>query len=159
MAEKDRTVMKTDETINTQLRAVEQQTVFRYVEKRDGKIHEFDKEKITNAIFKAARSVGGEDRRTAAFLADKVIIYLTKKFEDVEKIPFVEEIQDAIEKILIEEGHAKTAKSFILYREKRTQLRKKRVLEKTATVAPEATEYAFRMNGFYNGTAPALFLP
>ncbi|MBS4015868.1 MAG: anaerobic ribonucleoside-triphosphate reductase [Candidatus Latescibacteria bacterium] len=142
MVEKDNPIMPTNADVMTPLKAVEQLTVFRYVEKRDGKIHEFNKEKITAAIFKAARSVGGEDRNTAAALAEKVIAYLVNKYQNVDKIPFVEEIQDAIEKILIEQGHAQTAKSFILYREKRTQLRKKRVLEKTATVAPEATEYA-----------------
>lgn len=126
------------------LKAVEQQTIFRYIEKRDGKIHEFNKEKITNAIFKAARSVGGEDRKTSVALADKVLKYLIKKYKNVERIPYVEEIQDAIEKVLIEEGHARTAKAFILYREKRTQLRKKRILEKAQSIAPapEATEYA-----------------
>ena len=124
------------------LKPVEQQYIFRYVEKRDGKIHEFDKEKITNAIFKAARSVGGEDRNTAAALAEKVITFLAQKYQKVKKMPFVEEIQDAIEKILIEEGHAKTAKAFILYREKRTLLRKKRMLEKAQSPIPEATEYA-----------------
>ncbi|MCX8015243.1 MAG: ATP cone domain-containing protein, partial [candidate division WOR-3 bacterium] len=124
------------------LRPVSEKTIFRYVRKRDGKIHEFDKEKITNAIFKAARSVGGEDRKTAAILADKVIEYLKEKYQNVKKIPFVEEIQDAIEKVLIENGHAKTAKAFILYRERRTQLRKKRMLAKMQTPIPEATEYA-----------------
>ncbi|MEO0077014.1 MAG: anaerobic ribonucleoside-triphosphate reductase [candidate division WOR-3 bacterium] len=121
---------------------VAEKTIFRYVRKRDGKIHEFDKEKITNAIFKAARSVGGEDRKTAAILADKVIEYLKGKYQNIKKIPFVEEIQDAIEKVLIENGHAKTAKAFILYRERRTQLRKKRMLAKMQTPIPEATEYA-----------------
>jgi len=129
--------------IDETLKPVEEQLIFRYVEKRDGKIHEFNKEKITNAIFKAARSVGGEDRKTAAALADTVIAYLSKKYQNVKKMPFVEEIQDTIEKVLIEAGHAKTAKAFILYREKRTQLRKKRILEKSQTVpVPEATEYA-----------------
>ncbi|MEO0071916.1 MAG: anaerobic ribonucleoside-triphosphate reductase [candidate division WOR-3 bacterium] len=122
---------------------VETKTFFRYVKKRDGKIHEFNKDKIVNAIFKAARSVGGEDRETAQKLADKVIAYLIEKFQDAPKIPHIEEIQDAIEKVLIEEGHAKTAKAFILYRERRAQLRKKRLLQKAqSAVVPEATEFA-----------------
>ncbi|MEO0092239.1 MAG: anaerobic ribonucleoside-triphosphate reductase [candidate division WOR-3 bacterium] len=133
--------------IKSEIRAVsqdsEQNYIFRYVAKRDGKIHEFNKEKITNAIFKAARSVGGEDRKLASELADKVILYLYNKYKDVKKIPAVEEIQDAIEKVLIEEGHAQTAKAFILYREKRSQLRKKRALEKAIKTPPlEATDYA-----------------
>jgi anaerobic ribonucleoside-triphosphate reductase len=137
--------------VSETLRPVEQQYIFRYVEKRDGKIHEFNKEKITNAIFKAARSVGGEDRKIAADLAEKVIEFLALKYQNIKKIPLVEEIQDAIEKVLIEQGHARTAKAFILYREKRTQLRKKRMLEKPpATAAP-------RMNVFCNGTGHELF--
>ena len=114
-----------------------QAVLFDYVEKRDGKIEEFRKEKITQAIFKAARSVGGEDLMLADKLADQVIQYLFQ--EKGKHIPKVEEIQDAVEKILIENGHAKTAKAFILYRDQRARLRKKRALEKKDL---EATEYA-----------------
>ena len=143
MDEKEVRTQQVDKKINNEaVKPVVSQLIFRYVEKRDGKIHEFDKEKITNAIFKAARSVGGEDRKTAASLADAVIEHLRKKYQNVKKIPVVEEIQDACEKVLIEHGHAKTAKAFILYREKRSQLRKKRMLEKKPAPAPEATEYA-----------------
>ncbi|MEO0114454.1 MAG: anaerobic ribonucleoside-triphosphate reductase [candidate division WOR-3 bacterium] len=110
---------------------------FKYVKKRDGKIEEFRKEKITQAIFKAARSVGGEDIALAEKLAGKVIQYLFEK--KGEHIPNVEEIQDAVEKILIENGHAKTAKAFIIYRNQRAQLRKKRALAKKDL---ESTEYA-----------------
>lgn len=111
--------------------------LFNYVEKRDGKIEEFHPEKITQAIFKAARSVGGEDIALAGKLADRVCQYLYELRG--EHIPKVEEIQDVVEKILIENGHAKTAKTFILFRNHRAQLRKKRTLEKKDM---ESTEYA-----------------
>lgn len=93
-----------------------------HVVKRNGQVVKFDKEKIVNAIFKAAQSVGGQDKRLAEILADKVVhhLELTKK---PPALPSVEEIQDIIEKELIEAGHAKTAKAFILYRYEHAKLR------------------------------------
>jgi len=103
------------------------------VKKRDGRIVPFQKEKIEEAIWKAAKAVGGEDRKLAAKLADKVVHELKKKFGA--RIPTVEDIQDMVEKVLIEEGHAKTAKAYILYRAKRSAIRDtKAFLEKTATI-------------------------
>jgi len=92
------------------------------VKKRDGRVVSFDKNKITEAIFKAAKSIGGEDRYLAEDLADSVTFYLEKQF--TAKIPTVEEIQDIVERVLIKTGHAKTAKAYILYREKRARIRK-----------------------------------
>jgi len=101
------------------------------IKKRNGNIVDFEQEKITNAIFKAARSVGGKDKGLATKLSGQVIGLLKEKF-DKKAIPTVEQIQDTIEKVLIEEGHAKTVKSYILYREKRAELREQKmhVLEK-----------------------------
>jgi ribonucleoside-diphosphate reductase alpha chain len=100
------------------------------VKKRDGRIVDFDKTKIAEAIFKAAKAVGGRDRKLAESLADKVVAQLEKIF--IDKIPSVEDIQDIVEKVLIEEGHARTAKAYILYRQERRLIReeKKRILEK-----------------------------
>jgi anaerobic ribonucleoside-triphosphate reductase len=94
---------------------------FRSIRKRDGRIVEFNTEKIAAAIFKAAKAVGGEDRQLADELAGVVIQYLHKQLGT--GIPSVEEVQDAVEKVLIETGHAKTAKAYILYRDRRTRLR------------------------------------
>ncbi|MCX6776637.1 MAG: vitamin B12-dependent ribonucleotide reductase [Candidatus Micrarchaeota archaeon] len=91
------------------------------IKKRDGRIADFDKSKITNAIFKAAVAVGGEDRKTAERLADDVVEIVYEKFAG--SIPTVEDVQDTVEKVLIEEGRAKTAKAYILYRQKRAILR------------------------------------
>lgn len=85
--------------------------------KRDGRTEPFEKIKITKAIFKAALACGGEDEELAGALTDEVILAAEKKYGD--KIPDVEGIQDIVEKVLIENGHARTAKAFILYREKR----------------------------------------
>ena len=92
------------------------------IRKRDGRIVPFDKEKITEAIWKAAQSVGGKDRTLSAALANEVFKVVNAKFDD-SRIPGVEDVQDIVEKVLIENGHAKTAKSYILYRQKRAILR------------------------------------
>ncbi len=91
------------------------------IKKRDGREVPFNIEKIASAIFKAASATGGKDYNTAMELAVKVV-------ENIEtthgkNIPDVEEIQDTVEKILIETGHARTAKEFILYRAERTRTR------------------------------------
>ncbi|PLX19289.1 MAG: ribonucleoside triphosphate reductase [Candidatus Muiribacterium halophilum] len=96
--------------------------IFFRVVRRNGEIVEFDPERITKAIFEAAKSVGGEDINTAKKLTMQVKNYLAKKFSDRVKID-VEEIQDAVEKMLIEDGHYKTAKAYILYREHHTKVR------------------------------------
>ena len=95
--------------------------IFRSVQKRDGRIVPFEISKITEAIFKAARAVGGEDKQLAEELAQVVVKYVAKT--KTAGIPTVEEVQDAVEKVLIETGHAKTAKAYILYRDRRTRLR------------------------------------
>ena len=92
------------------------------VRKRDGRVAPFDTEKITEAVWKAAQSVGGKDRSLSAALADEVVKIVNAKFTN-EKMPGVEDIQDVVEKVLIENGHARTAKSYILYRQKRAILR------------------------------------
>ena len=50
------------------------------IEKRDGRVVPFEKEKITNAIFKAAESVGGSDKKSAEALTEKVITIVEYKF-------------------------------------------------------------------------------
>ncbi|MFA6888973.1 MAG: ATP cone domain-containing protein, partial [Candidatus Woesearchaeota archaeon] len=84
------------------------------VQKRSGDVVPFDKTKITRAIFRAAQSVGGNDVIQAQMITTNVMNILEQQFLDT--VPTVEEIQDIIEKVLIETGHAKTAKAFILYR-------------------------------------------
>ncbi|MDR0469559.1 MAG: anaerobic ribonucleoside-triphosphate reductase [Peptococcaceae bacterium] len=94
------------------------------IRKRDDRIVPFNETLITNAIFKAAQSVGGDDRQTAMEVTLDVIKELKKFPEDY--VFSVEEIQDAVEKTLIEHGHAQTAKAYILYREKRSMVREGR---------------------------------
>lgn len=89
--------------------------------KRDGRRVPFDINKIAKAIFKAAQVLGGKDQEMADYLAKQVELYLTEMCH--KETPTVEEIQDAVEKILIENGHARTAKEYILYRADRTRVR------------------------------------
>lgn len=91
------------------------------VQKRNGDIVDFDIKKIENAIFAAAKSVGGDDRETSKRLAKMVSDIVVEAYGA--SIPTVEDIQDTVEKVLIEEGHAKTAKAYILYRKKHEELR------------------------------------
>ncbi len=91
------------------------------IKKRDESIVKFDTSKITNAIFKAAEVVGGHDKKESERLAGKVIELVNVKFKG--EIPTVENVQDAVEKVLIEEGHAKTAKAYILYRAQHKKIR------------------------------------
>ncbi len=98
-----------------------------HVVKRSGRTVKFDRDKVTNAIYKAALSVGGSDRETAAMLSGKVIAQINQQFPQG-ATPTVEEIQDTIEKTLIEANRAKTAKAFILYRSERAKVREKKDL-------------------------------
>ncbi|MBW2963306.1 adenosylcobalamin-dependent ribonucleoside-diphosphate reductase, partial [Candidatus Woesearchaeota archaeon] len=91
------------------------------IKKRNKKTEDFDQEKITEAIWKAAQAVGGQDKERAQWLSNKVVETMNIEFKD--QIPEVEQIQDLVEKVLMENGHAKTAKCYILYRQKRRELR------------------------------------
>ncbi|MFZ5969393.1 MAG: ribonucleoside triphosphate reductase [Bacillota bacterium] len=91
------------------------------VQKRNGEIVDFDSSKIKAAIFAAAQSVGGKDEMVAQRLAKMVLDILNETY--AASIPSVEDIQDIVEKILIEEGHAKTAKAYILYRKRHEEIR------------------------------------
>ncbi len=98
----------------------------RHVQKRDGNVVDFEQQKITEAIWKAAQSVGGTDRATAEKIANQVTAVLEVFFKEDGPAPNVEQIQDLVEKILIENGHAKTAKAYIIYRAEHKKLREKR---------------------------------
>jgi len=96
--------------------------MIRKIKKRDGKIDDFNPFRITNAIWKAAQAVGGKDHRRATEITEKVLDTLEKNLKPGQ-IPTVEEAQDTVEKVLIEEGHAKTAKAYILYRHQHEDIR------------------------------------
>ncbi len=94
----------------------------KFVLKRDSKLEPFDQERITVAIWKAAKAVGGKDKEQAKRISDEVVALLNKQYGD-DGVPTVEEVQDLVEKRLIENGHASTAKAYILYRKQHTDMR------------------------------------
>lgn len=85
------------------------------VVKRSGAVVDFTSERITNAIYRAAVAVGGRDRAIAVKLTEQVVDIL-ESTTPAGHTPTVEEIQDIVEKTLIENGHAAVAKAYILYR-------------------------------------------
>ncbi len=91
------------------------------VRKRDGRIVSFNKNKIKNAIYKSFLSVGKEDKEKLNRVTEQVIDKLEKKYDG--NILNVEEVQDIVEEILIKNNLADVAKSYILYRQKRKELR------------------------------------
>lgn len=91
------------------------------IRKRDGRIVEFEPVKITNAIHKAFIAVKAKDGEAAENLSDQVVALIEENFR--ERIPTVEEVQDIVEKVLIKNGFSDVAKAYILYRQKRTELR------------------------------------
>ena len=89
--------------------------------KRDGRIVGFDETKIAGAILKALKAVQRGDGDLARELSGDVVKLINERFED--KIPSVENVQDLVEEILIRNGYADVAKAYILYRQKRTEIR------------------------------------
>ena len=100
--------------------------MFTVILKRSGQKEMFQPQKITDAIFKAARAVGGDDEALSGQLTSQVIDIARIKYG--ERTPDVEGIQDIVERVLIKNGHAKTAKAYILYREKRKSAREDNAL-------------------------------
>ena len=93
-----------------------------YVIKRDGKKVEFKSEKIENAVAMAASAVDQADPKIAAEITSEVLSYLKIFFKNGGTVE-VEQIQDLVEKVLIEKGYAEIAKAYILYREQHSKLR------------------------------------
>lgn len=92
------------------------------IQKRDGRLVKFDPDKITIAVFKATQAVGEESLKTAREVQEKVVKLLEKEY-DGHTVPNVEDVQNIVERALIEKDLVKVAKSYILYREQRSKLR------------------------------------
>lgn len=91
------------------------------IRKRDGRIVDFDISKISEAILNAAKVLGGNNKEMSDKLASDVHDRLIAQFGSTP--PPVESIQDVVEAVLIDNGHARTAKEYILYRAERTKNR------------------------------------
>jgi uridine kinase len=98
------------------------ETKITHVKKRSGAIVPFKQERIANAIYRAVVAVGGRDKEKAGELAEQVVQILNENFDE-KKYPHIEDVQDVVEKVLIENGHAKVAKEYILYREEAAKRR------------------------------------
>ena len=93
-----------------------------HVVKRDGRVVPWDRERIIVAIYKAAAALGGHDRALSERLADDVERTVFDSYAPDDP-PTVEDVQDVVERVLIHNGHAKTARSFIVYRHERARMR------------------------------------
>jgi len=89
--------------------------------KRDGQQVPYDRSRIATAIFKAAASSGGFGFEEAERLAEVVEHRTAKSYAD--QTPTVEDLQDIVESVLMEKGHLKTARAYIIYRHQRTEIR------------------------------------
>ena len=91
-------------------------------EKRNGEVVDFDIQKIEKAIYKALTFTNEGAENEASNLSEKVLVILMRRFSK-EEVPHVEEIQDIVEEVLIMDDFVETARSYILYREKRREIR------------------------------------
>ncbi len=94
----------------------------KHVIKRSGAIVPFNPDRIANAIYRAVVAVGGRDRARAEWLSGEVVKLLEETTPKGHN-PSIEEIQDIVEKVLIENGHSKVAKAYILYRDENNRSR------------------------------------
>ncbi len=92
-----------------------------WIVKRDGRQEKFEQRKIVEAIFNAVKASGGDDLDRAQSLASGVTIYLAKLLNGT--TPTVDQVHDAVEKVLIELGHARTAIAYVRYRDRRARQR------------------------------------
>ncbi|ACL69858.1 ribonucleoside triphosphate reductase [Halothermothrix orenii] len=132
------------------------------IKKRDGRLVPFKHEKIKNAVMKAAQAVGRNDvEEIGEEITREIISYLNIFFKD-EGVPTVEQVQDLVEKVLIEKGYAETAKAYILYREQHAKLRNtkklfsdaintiNRYLDKSDWKVNENSNMGFSLQGLNN---------
>lgn len=112
------------------------------IRKRNGKVDNFNMDKISNAIYKALAATSKADRGLAEELASGVVTKLMEQGFSASRPPSVEDIQDMVESTLIENGHSEIAKAYILYRHERRKVRdeKLKVLN-TQTLDPVAKHF------------------
>ena len=91
------------------------------IRKRDGRVVDYDIQKIENAIAKAMLSLGYGEIKDCKKMAKITELYLTEKF--VDKVPTVEDIQDIVESVLMKNGYEDVAKAYIIYRRDHEKIR------------------------------------
>lgn len=95
--------------------------MYKKIRKRDGKLVDFDVDKIAVAIGKAGKASGEFGEDVAKKLAKKVVELAPDRLR--RKIPTVEELQDVVEEVLLSSKYRATAKGYIVYRQKHSELR------------------------------------
>lgn len=120
------------------------------VQKRNGAVVDFDIKKIENAIAKAAQSVHMRDEQIPSTLAKEVFVRLEEMYAD--QVPTVENIQDMVERVLVEYDYKELAKSYMLYRETRRKAREERdvVVEVEKTISEYLDRLDWRVNANSN---------
>lgn len=137
----------------------------RRIQKRDGRVVPFRKEKIITAVFKAGRATGEFGMHEARRLSNRVLKELKKKYDG--NIPNVEEVQDSVEEILIRAKWVKTAKAYILYRDLHNKIRNVNsvvvaedllgdYLERKDWRVKENSNMAYSLQGLNNHVASAI---
>ncbi len=128
MSKAVKNVDKATSSIATKTKAAKEtvryRTLIPQVEKRDGRLTSFDFDKIAVAVKKAMEAAGEGSEEDAVLIAHQVageLARFAKKYKNF--LPTVEGMQDSVEKYLILNDYVKTAKSYILYRDKRSQMR------------------------------------
>lgn len=109
------------------------------VKKRDGSLQEFDAQKITDAIRKAMLAADNGTVDDAKKVTEKVVEKLESQDTETERedtYPGVEEIQDIVEESLMSSKFHDVAKAYILYRQQRTELRKRDIFKKRINLKP-----------------------
>ena len=118
-----------------------------FIRKRDGRLVAFEEQNIVSAIQKTVKAVGGSDMQQVSDIGRQVVGILEVIYKDG-RIPTVENVQDLVEKILIENGHAKTAKAYILYRQQHASLRETKAIIKESIESMDSylTQEDWRVN-------------
>lgn len=133
-------------------------TLLWFIKKRDFTIQKFNIKKIIEAIYKAMQSLNLQNKKEAELISDKVLNILRKRILEIKKkykninenklnindkdkdllnnIIWIEDLQDIIENSLMEAKKHDVAKAYILYREKRAELRRKSIFEKRISLKP-----------------------
>ncbi len=143
-----------DEQLSFPVPFTEAPTAIKTITKRDGREAPFERRKIAEAIYQAAQSLGVGDRDRAESLASAVTLYLAKQLNG--GTAAVDQVHDAVERVLIELGHGRTALAYARYRDRRQRLRKLREGDVQAVV--EETEAAEQREAGHAGEGLSLFV-
>lgn len=126
------------------------------VRKRDGRVVPFDSRKIAAAIGKAFGATGEGDPQLAGELSEVVTMALSRLRPTRAGgwVPTIEEIQDLVERVLMETGYSRTAKAYILYRDKRAKIRESVSVRQEEDPEPAKSSGGLRVERGRGGSRP-----